>query len=114
MLAVIIYWLHCLIVFAIIATPFLTSNERYLTWYILFVLLVMIQWLLNNNKCCLSQLESWAKGGSGDSRFLTFLPAGTTWLIMIFLLGLALYKLPSYDTFNSYYLKLSSKNYLNA
>jgi len=82
-----------------IITPFLTSNRKILTFYIVFVILLMIQWLLLDQKCILTMAENkpdessfimeLTQGYLGSERNINIL----TNVLMIVLVGYSLYKL---------------------
>jgi hypothetical protein len=62
MLADIIGYIHVLIRFFIIATPFI-GNEYLLTLHFLIIPFIMLHWLTNQTVCALTELEKIVRGG---------------------------------------------------
>jgi hypothetical protein len=66
----IIRFLHLLFVVFIIATPFVVSDSAILTLYLLISGLMMFHWIVDDDTCALTLLESWAMGSSKPETFV--------------------------------------------
>jgi hypothetical protein len=65
----IIYIIHCLVVLTIVIVPF-THYTVLLELYSLFVPFIVLHWILNNDMCVLTLLESYLSGKPINETFI--------------------------------------------
>lgn len=65
----IIYIIHCLVVLTIVIVPFI-DNVPLRELYVLFVPFIVLHWILNNDTCILTLLESYFSGKPMKETFI--------------------------------------------
>lgn len=66
----IIQLIHLLLCIAIITGPFVIKNRYFLKVYVLCVMLIVFHWVINNDTCVLTVIESWISGKPSDQTFI--------------------------------------------
>ena len=66
----IIYWLHILFIIFVVFIPLASANEKWLCYHLLIVSLMMVHWIMNNNTCALTWMESKLTGEKKEKTFL--------------------------------------------
>lgn len=94
-MSLIVRLVHYCLIGMLVVVPFVVSDPTYLSWYLACNALVMCQWVWNNNRCCMTQLEHWVGGAATDDEagnFVWFLGDGMMWLVMMALFMCGAYK----------------------
>lgn len=96
---ILIKLIHCVVIIIILYIPF-SSNQYLLELYSILIPFIVLHWLLNNNICCLTLLESYLTGKEYSKTFIgriiepIYSINNTKIYIITFLLyGYALYQL---------------------
>lgn len=66
----IIQLIHLLLCIAIITGPFVIKNRYFLKVYVICVMLIIFHWVINNDMCALTVIESWISGKPSDQTFI--------------------------------------------
>lgn len=105
MIANVIFVIHVLMLVAAVVVPVFVKDIRWLEMYSLFIPFVFFHWIMNDDTCCLTQLEMYFTGEDKAKTFmarvldpvynvsddmagrLIKLVAFTLWLLVQFRLG---------------------------
>lgn len=68
MLGTIIFIIHLLVVVSVVTIPFF-GTQYWLQQYTIFVPFMVLHWVMNNDKCLLTLLESQIRGTSENETF---------------------------------------------
>ena len=64
----VIHFLHICVVIGSILIPILAKSKQMLVLYSFLVPFAMFHWVINDDTCCLTKLEQFARGDPDDSK----------------------------------------------